>query len=182
MVKSLRKSTVRHWVFVTTPDNLVVCLKHGVFGVDPSKYGIAAQSLVRVDDLFFFYVRSQRGQKTSLQDCGLTFIGPFIVKSQGSNNPNHPAVNQWTPQGKFTVIIEFKYVTNEPVGVVPVDKVLNNLLFITNKARTGRGGWQDHMQFSIISIREEDYEQLMSNRDVKHPCINQLRKLGALKI
>ncbi len=45
---------VRHWVFVTTPDNLVVCLKHGVFGVDPSKYGIAAQSLIRVDDLFFF--------------------------------------------------------------------------------------------------------------------------------
>ena len=72
--------------------------------------------------------------------------------------------------------------TNEPVGVVPVDKVLNNLLFITNKARTGRGGWQDHMQFSVISIREEDYEQLMSNRNVNHPCINQLRKLGALKI
>ena len=63
MVKSLRKGTVRHWVFVTTPDNLVVCLKHGVFGVDPSKYGITTQSLVRADDLFFFYVRSQREKK-----------------------------------------------------------------------------------------------------------------------
>ncbi len=117
-----------------------------------------------------------------MQGCSLTFIGPFIVKSQGSNNPNHPAVNQWTPQGKFTVIIEFNHIANEPVGAIHVYKVRNNLLFITNKARTGRGGWQDHMQFSIISIREEDYEQLMSNRDIKHPCINQLRKLGVLKI
>ena len=173
---------VRHWVFVTTPDNLVVCLKHDVFGVDPSKYGITTQSLVRADDLFFFYVRSQRGKKTSLRGCGLTFIGPFIVKSQGSNNPNHPAVNQWTPQGKFTVIIEFNHIANEPVGAIHVDKVRNNLLFITNKARTGRGGWQDHMQFSIISTREEDYELLRTKRQPDHPCINQLRKLGALKI
>jgi hypothetical protein len=182
MVESLQEGMVRHWVFVTTPDNLVVCLKHGVFGVDPSKYGITAQSLVRVDDLFFFYVRSQRGKKTSLQGCSLTFIGPFIVKSQGSNNPNHPAVNQWTPQGKFTVIIEFNHIANEPVGAIHVDKVRNNLLFITNKARTGRGGWQDHMQFSIISIREEDYELLRTNKQPNHPCINQLRKLGVLKI
>ena len=124
---------VRHWVFVTTPDNLVVCLKHDVFGVDPSKYGITTQSLVRADDLFFFYVRSQRGKKTSLRGCGLTFIGPFIVKSQGSNNPNHPAVNQWTPQGKFTVIIEFNHIANEPVGAIHVYKVRNNLLFITKR-------------------------------------------------
>jgi len=61
---------------------------------------------------------------------------------------------------EFTVIIEFDKAPNNPVGAVNVDHVFNDLLFITNKAKAGGGGWQDHVQFSIISIREEDYELL----------------------
>jgi len=37
------------------------------------------------------------------------------------------------------VIIEFDKAPNNPVGAVNVDHVFNDLLFITNKARTG--GW-----------------------------------------
>jgi len=61
---------------------------------------------------------------------------------------------------EFTVITEFVEAPNDPIGAVNVDHVFNDLLFITNKAKAGGGGWQDHVQFSIISIREEDYELL----------------------
>ncbi|WP_238376244.1 hypothetical protein [Vulcanisaeta sp. EB80] len=103
-----------------------------------------------------------------------------MIKSPGTPNPKHSAVSEWDPAGKFTVIIEFGEVPNDPIGAVNVNDVSNDLLFITNKAKPGGGGRQDHVQFSIISIREEDYEQLMSNRDVNHPCINQSKHLGII--
>ena len=43
--------------------------------------------------------------------------------------------------------------------VCPLDDVFDELLFITDRKSKGRGGgYSDHFQFSIISIREEDYE------------------------
>ncbi|MFP3280576.1 MAG: hypothetical protein RXO76_05895 [Vulcanisaeta sp.] len=103
-----------------------------------------------------------------------------MIKSPGTPNPKHSAVSEWDPAGKFTVIIEFGKVPNDPIGAVNLDDVSNDLLFITNKAKTGRGGRQDHVQFSIISIREEDYELLRTKRQPDHPCINQLKQLGII--
>jgi len=123
--------------------------------------------------LFFFYVRSAR---TGASKCELGFIGPYMVMGHYVSSPNNSTVNARKPSGKFAVIIGFKN-GNHSVGFVPMDSAFNALSFITNKARTGRGGWQDHVQFSIISIREEDYNTLLSNRLTQHDCIDHLKSI-----
>jgi hypothetical protein len=114
------------------------------------------------------------------------FLGPYIIISSGHRNPQHPAVREWasTRGAEFDTIIEFKSLEDEGVGVRVRDfdqrlpnnqQLLNNLLFITNKARTGGGGWQDHLQFSIVSIREEDYNTIISELRVNTRCIETIK-------
>ncbi|MGC8543521.1 MAG: EVE domain-containing protein [Vulcanisaeta sp.] len=178
MTQSPQHGGVRHWVFTTSPQNLVTCLRHCVFGVDNAKYGITATRLVRPGDLVLFYVRSLRkgGTPGAPSKCQRVFLGPYRVKNSGALNPNHPAVNQWSPPGQYQVLIEIEKTTDK-IGAVDVNALLNVLYFITNKARSGRGGWQDHMQFSIISIRGEDYNTIIKNLNPNHPCTDQLRRL-----
>ncbi len=169
-----------HWVFTTSPQNLITCLRYCVFGVDDEKYGITAGGdLVKPGDLMIFYVRSLRVRIVNAPNkCQRVFLGPYRVRSSGLLRPDHPAVNEWNPKNKFNILIGIEKLNDIYIGAVGIDLVLNNPYFITNKARSGRGGWQDHMQFSIISIREEDYRAIINHLDPKHPpCIKQLKEL-----
>ncbi|MGC8607491.1 MAG: hypothetical protein ACP5L5_08035 [Vulcanisaeta sp.] len=170
-------NTNMHWVFTTNPQNLVICLKYCAFGVDNEKYGITAREFVKPGDFIIFYVRSLRTSIVNAPSkCQRVFLGPYRVRSSGLLNPNHPALMSWNPKNKFNVIIEIEKLNDFHIGAVDINLVLNNLYFITNKARSGRGGWQDHMQFSIISIREEDYVTIINHLNPGHPCIKQLRE------
>jgi hypothetical protein len=193
------QSAARHWIFVTYPRNLLICLRHMVFGVNYDKYGYTAEKLIKPGDLMIFYVgrpprMGRRRRAAPIQVCldiadtildlycgGLPLLlGPYIIISSGHRNPQHPAVREWasTKGAKFDTIIEFKSLENEDVGVrvrVFDQRLLNKLLFITNKARTGGGGWQDHLQFSIVSIREEDYNTIISELRVNTRCIETIK-------
>ncbi|GAB6947746.1 hypothetical protein JCM16161A_18760 [Vulcanisaeta sp. JCM 16161] len=148
-----------------------------MFGVDNEKYGITTRKLVKPGDFVIFYVRSLRTSIVNTPSkCQRVFLGPYRVRSSGILSPNHPAVNEWNSKNKFNVVMEIGK-GSDVIGAVDVNELLNDLLFITNKARTGRGGWQDHMQFSIISIREEDYGTIINHLNPRHPCIKQLREL-----
>ena len=174
-VKSL---IIMHWIFTTSPQNLVTCLRYCVFGVDNEKYGITAKNLVKPGDLLIFYVKSLgSGITNAPSKCQRVFLGPYRVRSGGSENPNHPAVSEWDPRNRYGIIIEIEKPNDINIGAVSINPILNDLYFITNKARSGHGGWQDHVQFSIISIREEDYETITRHLDTGHPCIKQLRTL-----
>jgi hypothetical protein len=176
-----------------------------VFGVNYDKYGYTAEKLIKPGDLMIFYVgRPSKGggrrRAAPIQRCldkadkildlycgGLPlFLGPYIIISSGHRNPQHPAVREWasTKGAEFDTIIKFKSLEDEGVGVRVRDfdqrlpnnqQLLNNLLFITNKARTGGGGWQDHLQFSIVSIREEDYNTIISELRVNTRCIETIK-------
>jgi len=47
-------------------------------------------------------------------------------------------------------------------GKVNIDKVFDKLLLITNIGK-GKEGWSDHFQFSIISIRDEDFSLIYNS-------------------
>jgi hypothetical protein len=199
------QSAARHWIFVTYPRNLLICLRHMVFGVDYSKYGYTAENLIKPGDLMIFYVGrppKMRGRRRAAKICidtpntpispqecldnattilelccgGLPLLlGPYMITNSGHLNPQHPAVNRWVPV-KFDTIIEFKSLGDVGARVFKDDEqLLNKLLFITNKARTGGGGWQDHLQFSIVSIREEDYNTIISELRVNTRCIETIK-------
>ncbi len=192
------QSRVRHWIFVTSPRNLLICLKHMVYGVNYNKYGFTAENLVKPGDLMIFYVRRSPSRRRAAKMCtdipirkcldeadtildlccgGLPLLlGPYMIISSGYRNPQHPAVNEWeSPKpGMFDTIIEFKSLDN--VGVRVFDQqLLNKLLFLTNKARTGKGGWQDHLQFSIVSIRDEDYDTIIRELKANTRCIDTIK-------
>ncbi|WP_069806833.1 EVE domain-containing protein [Vulcanisaeta thermophila] len=167
---------VHYWIFVTKPGNLKICLEECVFGVDKDKYGITALDLIRAGDLFFFYVRTSKGNELSA--CGRSFVGPFKVNGKPEEKPTHPAVKKWNPPDKYTIIIPFERASNQIIAV-KVEKVIKNLYFITNKGKGGRGGWQDHVQFSIISIIEDDYNTLLNAKakNLNNKCMKSISKV-----
>lgn len=65
----------------------------------------------------------------------------------------------------YDVIVELE--TEEQIYFVESKNVLDKLLFITNRqglrGGNARGGWTDHFQFSIISIRDEDFITLIKH-------------------
>ena len=124
-----------------------MCEKYGVFGVD-SRYKLTVSKHVESGDLIFFYVKERK-----------EFRGPYKVIEGGHYNPNHPAVKEW----KSREGVRYEYIV--PIRklkdlVVRLDTIFDKLLFITNRKR-GRGRYSDHFQFSIISIRSEDYETIL---------------------
>lgn len=144
------------WIFVTSPKNAEVCFKYRVYGVSEDKYGYTALNHVKKGDLVFFYVTRCR-----------VFIGPWRVVDTPRIRPEHPAVREWRVHSKeragYSVIVELDRC--DSVVLTLGDTVLRELLFVTNKKGLDsgdvRGGWTDHFQFSIISIRDEDYETLV---------------------
>ncbi|MEM4914304.1 MAG: EVE domain-containing protein [Desulfurococcaceae archaeon] len=144
---------VKHWIFVTSPENYKVCEKYGVFGVD-ERYRTTCSQHVSAGDMVFFYITSPKR----------VFIGPWVVKSPCKHNPNHVAVKEWKSperrQVKYVYIIDIeKY---GEIGECRLNKVIKDLLFITNKRLEPSGGYTDHFQFSIISIRVEDFCRLLN--------------------
>lgn len=148
----------KHWIFVTSPQNYRVCVKYGAYGVD-ERYRVTAQEHLELGDLVFFYVTDEK-----------VFKGPWRIKDKGKYQPDHPAVKEWKPPGKQSNIKYVYIIPIEPLDQIkecPLEKVFDKLLFITNKRRGKRGGYSDHFQFSIISIREEDYNTILANTSSK---------------
>jgi len=86
----------RKWIFVTSPNNLKICLRYKVFGVD-ERYEITATRHISEGDEFFFYVKEKQ-----------VFCGPWRVKKKGTYIPNHPAVREWSPPDKYVIVIEIE--------------------------------------------------------------------------
>ncbi len=167
----------RKWLFITSPRNFDVCLKYSVFGVD-ERYEVTATQLLSVGDKVFFYVTRRR-----------VFIGPWEIVQRGRYEEKHPAVHEWIPPGKYRVIIRLKRLLDKLLEV-PITSVFNELLFITNRKE-----YSDHFQFSIVSIRDEDYDLLynigegriyfhdhrLSDKDIKELIIEN-GKFGVLQL
>lgn len=110
-------------------------------------------------DLVFFYVTKKR-----------EFRGPYKIVDRGYYDPDHQAVEKWKSprkQVRYEYIIPLERLVNRDLRI-PLEKVFDKLLFITNKKgfkkrsfRGVRGGYTDHFQFSIISIRKEDFDTLL---------------------
>ncbi|MEM4440175.1 MAG: hypothetical protein QW764_02235 [Desulfurococcaceae archaeon] len=143
---------IKHWIFVTIPENYKVCEKYGVFGVD-KRYEITCSKHISAGDMVFFYITSPKR----------VFIGPWVVKGPCKFNPNHVAVKEWKSpksQVKYEYIIDIeKY---GEIGECELNEVYEDLLFVTNKLCKPSGGYTDHFQFSIISIRVEDFCRLLN--------------------
>ena len=137
----------KKWIFVTTPENLRICLKYNVFGVD-ERYEITATEHISPGDYIFFYTTRK-----------MEFIGPFRIKQAGKYMENHPAIKEWKPKDKYKIIIQLD--RPQEITTTNLETVFNKLLFITNRGR-GPGGRSDHFQSSIISIREEDYKTILN--------------------
>ena len=140
---------MKHWIFSTSLSNYKICEKYNVFGVD-ERYRITAQNHINPGDLMFFYVKKSEQKKQVLKES--IFIGPWRIRRAGTYDPNHPAVKEWSPPDTYVYII----------SIEPIKLKVNELLFLTNRKRKGRGGgYSDHFQFSVISIREEDYNTIL---------------------
>lgn len=127
---------MRYWIFVTKPENYEICVKEGVWGVDERYLGIL-KLLKPGEDRFIFYVTSWKEFRDIYEISSKLFY---------DEKPLWP--NQIYPWR-----IKIKRIFQ---GKVSIDKVFDKLLFITNRKK-GKGGWSDHFQFSIISIRDEDF-------------------------
>ena len=113
----------KKWIFVTTPENLRICLKYNVFGVD-ERYEITATEHISPGDYIFFYTTRK-----------MEFIGPFRIKQAGKYMENHPAIKEWKPKDKYKIIIQLD--RPQEITTTNLETVFNKLLFITNK-RTRR--------------------------------------------
>ena len=156
---------MKHWIFSSSLSNYKICLKYKVYGVD-ERYRITAQNHLSPGDLVFFYIKKTDQGKQVLKEP--IFTGPWKIKSPATYNPNHPAVKEWNPPNTYLYIIPIEPL-NE-INVCELSKVFNKLLFITNRKKSS-GGYSDHFQFSIISIREEDYNTILN-------CITKRTKLN----
>lgn len=102
------------------------------------KYVSTIKRLKKGEDILAFYAKKD-----------MQFKGIFNVSEKGyyydeaPNWPDKPIPHR---------------IGIEPIieASVPIETCFEDLLFITSRER-GRGGWSDHFQFSIVSIREEDY-------------------------
>lgn len=111
------------------------------------RWKIAATKIISSGDHALFY----REKK---------FKGPWLIEEPGEYTPDHPAVKELRPSNVYKYIIPIRLVDKEMIR--SIDKVFDKLLFLTNKKR-GRGGFSDHFQLSIISIRKEDYELILKH-------------------
>ncbi len=94
------------------------------------------------------------------------FTGPWKITKEPFYDPKHPAVKEWNPPDTYVFIIPIELIDNE--FVCSLQDIFDKLLFLTNRKRKGRGGgYSDHFQFSIISIREEDYDTILENANNK---------------
>ncbi len=142
---------VKHWIFVTKPKKYGVCSKYKVFGVD-ERYSITVLNHLEPGDLVFFYINKYR-----------IFEGPWKIVEMGIYDPLHKAVKEWEPQNKYVYLIRLDYALDKII-TCPLERVFDKLLFLTNRKR-GKGGYSGHFQFSIISIREEDYKTILTCAD-----------------
>jgi len=138
----------KKWIFVTSPENFEVCCRYNVFGVD-ERYEVTATKNISEGDEVFFYITRKR-----------VFKGPWKVKKKGEYQYNHPAVIEWKPPNKYFIVIELER-SSQLISIPLTDELRDKLLFITNKKK-GSGGYSDSFQFSIISIRDEDYKTILS--------------------
>jgi len=137
----------RKWIFVTSPRNFEICKKYSVYGVS-ERYEETATKHIDKGDQVFFYIKKRK-----------RFNGPWEIASKGKWDESHPAVSEWEGQEKYVIIIPLK--PNENIGECNLDSVFSKLYFITNRRKCGKGGYSDHFQFSIISIRDEDFNTIL---------------------
>ena len=94
------------------------------------------------------------------------FTGPWKITKKPFYDPKHPAVKEWNPPDTYVFIIPIEIINKE--FVCSLQDIFDKLLFLTNRKRKGRGGgYSDHFQFSIISIREEDYDTILETANNK---------------
>jgi len=127
---------LRYWIFVTKPENYKVCVREEVWGVD-ERYLDTLKLLKLGKDMFIFYV---------------THWKEFRDVYEISSKPFYDEEPLW-PDKLYPWRIKIKRIFQ---GKVSINEVFDKLLFITNRGK-GKGGWSDHFQFSIISIRDEDF-------------------------
>jgi len=136
---------------VTSPENYNICFKYRVYGVD-ERYKVTVEKHLEPGDMVIFYIKEKK-----------VFRGPWRVVNKGTYNPKHEAVNKWKPSGKFIYVIPIEPANN--LGECSLTNIFNDLLFLTNRKK-GKGGYSDHFQFSIISIREEDFNTIINHMSI----------------
>lgn len=148
---AMYSNKVKHWVFITSPENYRICEKFNVFGVD-ERYMVTCLHHISPGDLAFFYVTGEQ-----------VFKGPWKVSRGCTHDPNHPAVSEWRKgrqDRNYEYVIPLERCAD--FGTCDLWLVFDRLLFITNRLKKkGRVKWSDQFQFSIISIREEDFHTLL---------------------
>ena len=116
-------------------------MRYSAYGVS-ERYELTATRHLNEGDEALFYITK----------LGM-FCGPWEVNGRGERKPDHPAVKEWRPAGAFDIIIPLR--RKADLGACSIQEVFDRLYFITNRRE-----WTDHLQFSIISIRDEDYNTI----------------------
>jgi len=139
---------MRYWVCVTSPDNWKICRSELKWGVE-EEYLQTMKRLKKGEDMLIFYVSGDQ-----------EFKGVFNVAERGYY---YDATPNWKDKRGRLFPHRIKI---EPIfeASVSIGACFNDLLFITNRKK-GSGGWSDHFQFSMISIRQEDYETIRKHME-----------------
>lgn len=129
---------MRYWLCITTPENWEIVKKHNVWGVE-DRYETTMKRL-KLNDLFLFYITNP----------AKAIAGIYKVTSEWYYDEKSLEWNKLYPYRiKITPFVM-------PPALIPVDeKLIEELLFITDKSRRGRTVF---FFPSMVLLTEEDYK------------------------
>lgn len=132
---------------MTRPEHWKEVRSRKIWGVD-NRYKLTIRRLKPKVDLLIFYV-------TDI----MAFMGVYDVVSE----PYYDEIPIWSG-GIYPHRIKINPLLEKSISI---KELFDELLFITNRKK-GRGGWSDHLQFSMVSICDEDYKTICSRIKDKH--------------
>jgi len=143
---------MRHWMFLTHPDNWEKCLEHGLFGFD-AEYAYTVERYIQPGDLAIIYL----AQRSAI--WGVVEITDVLLNQTeriGWLKKGWEARKGAQIQGVFPARVRFKPVCRvEPPRVIAGNgnESRNQLEYITDKKR-----WNVFVQIALSRVPEADVE------------------------
>lgn len=148
---------VRYWCISTSPKTWEVCKEYNIWGMD-ARYYVTLDKHVRPGDRAVVYTQAGRFK------AAIEFTERYYYSEDDLGWPEGKHRFLFPYRIKFRVIHE----SDEPLVISPSTddssgqakwsnpNFIDNILFIADKGKT----WNRYTQLSIISITEEDYEEI----------------------